>query len=63
MNFFNFLYLKKEVDKSLKRKEIGVEKEITNEEKEESNKRYELWQKNTYNPYLNYYGSREDKKK
>jgi len=45
-------------------KDVDVEeKEMTKEEKEESNKRYELWQKNTYNPFIDYYNLRNDVKK
>jgi hypothetical protein len=65
MNFFSFISLKTEIDKVYNNclKKPKPKREMTKEEKEDSNKRYELWKKNTYNPFLNYYSSREDVKK
>jgi len=61
MNFFSFISLKTEIDKvyknCLKKKQEVVE--ISKEDKEKSNKEYKAWQKNTYNPFLDYYNSSE----
>ena len=39
------------------------QKEISKEKKEELEERYQVWHKNTYNPFLNYVDSSQDIKK
>lgn len=64
MNFFSFISLKTEIDKAykncLKKKpEVPEISKEAMEHKEELNKQYKAWHKNTYNPFFDYYNSSE----
>ena len=65
MNFLYPLvdYLKsreKVFENCLKKTEV---KEISKEEKEELEEKYQIWHRNTYNPFLNYVDLSKDIKK